>query len=82
MALKKYRPIACSFHDIIEHHAVLGNNVEVCFQIDADIEKYYTKILDMTTKAGEEFLHLKNGQTIRLDHIISINGSKMSDHSC
>lgn len=79
-AMKNYKPIACSFHDVLLHHATLKDEVELVFYVDKVQETVKTRIIDVLTKAGEEFLIISDGSSIRLDHIVSINDQYLSHH--
>jgi Rho-binding antiterminator len=82
MSLNKYKPIACTFHDVIEHHAVLKNLIDLCFIRKKEQITISTKIVDIFTMKGEEFITLDDGTSIRLDQIVSINKQKLNDHTC
>lgn len=75
MQKTKYQPINCSYYDELEAIATLRKKVEV---------EYYSKnkpvvingvgIKDLYTREKEEFVVLSSGLTIRLDHLIQVDG--------
>lgn len=70
-----YQPIDCSFYDRIEAAIVLRTPVLLEF-VDADNSPVTNRIHLVNTRIadGEEFVILENGQEVRMDRIISLNG--------
>lgn len=78
---KSYQPISCNYYDLLLAYATKRTIVDIQF-INASTKKVVTtqdQIADVYTKKGEEFMKLKNGLTIRLDKIISVNKHVLAD---
>lgn len=73
-----YRPISCSFHDILEANATLRKNIEICY-LDEQGERVqlHQVITDIYSKDKVEFIKLQNGQSIRLDYLITVDGQSL-----
>lgn len=72
---KDYKPIDCSFHDVLLAKATRKEKCRFVFALAADDVRHIEgKILDVYTKAGEEFMQLDNGQTFRLDSLKQLDG--------
>ena len=77
-----YKPIKCDFHELLLAKATLKEVCLIKFYMN-DLEfTRDTIIIDVYTKKGGEFMVLKSGETIRLDHIISLNNEKLPKISC
>lgn len=76
--MKAYRPISCDFYDILEALAVRRIKTTVEY---VDGEKSVTlkevMITDLQTRNKEEFMYLDNGQVIRLDQLLTVNGEEL-----
>ena len=73
-----YTPISCSFHDVLEASATLRKNVEICYQNDhGESTLIHQIITDIYSKDKVEFIKLQNGQSIRLDYLISVDGQRL-----
>jgi Rho-binding antiterminator len=79
--MEKYKPISCSFHDILLHHATLQDEVELLYYGMSEKKTLKTRLIDVVTRNGEEFLITSDGSRIRLDHVISVNVQILS-HFC
>lgn len=70
-----YRPINCSYYDELEAIATLRKRVTVIYQNDsAQVTLNGVGIKNLYAKDKEEFVVLTNGQTIRLDYLIEVDG--------
>ena len=80
--VETYKPISCSFYDIIEASATLKKLVQIrYFNIDEEeVLECNANIVDVYTEGKEEFVALSNGTIIRLDHIISIDSEKVEKY--
>ncbi len=77
-----YHPIACSLHDELEALATLRRPCRIVFRDDHDQVGVITEVIaDIFARDREEFIQLKNGMRIRLDHIVSID-DKRFDETC
>lgn len=76
-----YQPISCDLHDTLEALAINRRTVSVRFQdaTGAVIERR-GRIVDVFTHAHAEFMVLETGESVRLDHLVSVNdGGKLRD---
>lgn len=77
--MEVYKPINCSFYDILEAHATKKRYVRIQYftdihefiTVDAIIKDLYIKP-DQNGKA--EFMLLNTGLEIRLDRLVSVDG--------
>lgn len=80
MEKRPYQPIDCNIYDVLLAAATLQQVVELRYQNPStsskdEVEQQVRgRILDVYTKAGEEFLQLSSGEIIRLDHLIAFDG--------
>lgn len=80
---KKYEPINCSFHDVLLEKATFRKVTEITYHTVDGIQKQTKNIIkDVYTKSSEEFMLLDNGEVIRLDHIVSVDGALLPETSC
>ena len=78
--MAKYIPISCSYYDELEAHATLGKECEIIFTDEQGKEKVIRGIIKtFFIKDKVEFLQLENGEEIRLDKLISVDGKLLSD---
>lgn len=74
-SLNDYQPIRCSFHDVLEANATLSKKVEIVYrEEDGKHGQIKAIIKDIFNQNKAEYLKLHNGQTIRLDQLISVDG--------
>ena len=73
--MNTYTPIDCNTYDILLAKATLSVvcNIEYIAK-NGDTEQLKATIIDIYTKAKEEFMVLNNGLVLRLDEIISVDG--------
>ena len=76
--MSAYTPIACAFHDRLEHHAVRGEAVRVVWR-DGDTERAETvRILDVAARDGADWVVLGTAggpaHTVRADALVSVDG--------
>ncbi len=69
-----YVPINCSFYDYLEEVATLGRLSAIEYMEDNRSEKLESKIQTLVSRDKIEYMVLENGQSIRLDYLLSING--------
>jgi Rho-binding antiterminator len=69
-----YKPISCSFYDRLEEAATLRKEVNLEYYMGEKVERVATKIKTFELINKTEFMILVNGQKVRLDRIISIDG--------
>ena len=71
-----YVPVACGFHDQLEHHAVRGVPVEVVWR-EADAERRaVTTVADVAARDGADWVHLGTGDEVRADRLVSVGGAR------
>lgn len=70
-----YRPINCSYYDELEAIATLQKRVRVVYEgQDGPQTIEGVGISNLYSKEKEEFVVLTNGQIIRLDYLIEVDG--------
>lgn len=70
-----YKPIDCSFYDILEALATKKRYVRI--QYKTELHEFQTVdalIKDLYSKQGIEYMLLANGQEIRLDLLVNVDG--------
>ena len=76
--MNQYKLINCSFHDELEALAVLRQMCKIIYQTEDDtILEVDSQIVDVYAANQEEFIKLKDGNKIRLDRLISVNGKSI-----
>jgi len=77
--MKEYVPISCTFHDRLEHWAVLRKNVSIVY-LDGNEQREVTAVIsDVFAEGGADYAVLTpsdDGRAVkvRLDHIVSVEG--------
>lgn len=80
---KKYEPINCSFHDVLLENATFRKRITIVYnEIDGTQKEGNNIIKDVYTKNSEEFMLLDDGEIIRLDHIVRVDGLLMPKTGC
>jgi transcriptional antiterminator Rof (Rho-off) len=78
-----YRPIPCSFYDVLELAALKGQPVLLGFrQEDGREAEQEVRIVGLDTQGGAEFLRTADGLRLRLDAIAHLDGQRLSDGHC
>lgn len=73
-----YRSIGCSYYDQLEAYSVQRTRCSIIHRLnDADIVSEGI-IIDIFARDSAEFLKLDNGTEIRLDYIVSVNGTPVT----
>ena len=79
--MKKYKPISCSFVDIIEHYAVLKENVITRYKEADQILEKNAVIKTWYNDGKAEYMSLIGfDHDIRIDKIISINEHDLKNY--
>ena len=74
-----YKPIDCGVYDQLEVLAMRRTPCVVEFRDDDGSEETIEgPIVDVFSKAGEEFVKLSGDRFVRLDHLVRINGQAIS----
>lgn len=72
--MDEYRIVDCDFHDQLEELATLHQTCQIVYKTEAGNQlKVDDQIVDVYSEHHAEFLKLKSGPTIRLDHLVSVN---------
>ena len=70
-----YLPINCSFHDVLLEYATRKKYCKIQYFTEIrELVTVHSLIKDVFTAQKEEFAVLVQGERIRLDHIISVDG--------
>ena len=69
-----YQPIDCHYHDRLLDHATLRQVVKIAYSTAQGPQETMDVIKDVYTKEGAEYLLTKAGITIRLDHLLAVDG--------
>jgi Rho-binding antiterminator len=80
----KYTPINCEFLDRLEHWCVRKEHCEIVYRQGTFPRHLETAgiITDIYSRDKAEYLSLDNGEEIRLDKIVSVNGYELPVNSC
>ncbi|WP_035726941.1 hypothetical protein [Eisenibacter elegans] len=79
MIPQPYHPIDCNFYDILLDRATRVLTCHLVIQdFDGSQRELRSYIEDVYTQNHEEFLLLRNGQKLRLDQILSVDGIEPS----
>ena len=75
MSSPAYVPINCDFHSLLEDHATTRKPVLVSW-LDEQGRPQDSRLslVDVYSRAGEEFLRAASGETIRLDRLLAVDG--------
>lgn len=81
MTPKKYQPISCDFYDELELLALRKTVATIVIRQENDATKEIeSRIKTFYTKDKEEFMILANGEEIRLDKLVSVNGIQLRNY--
>ena len=72
-----YIPINCSFYDYLEEAATLENKAIIKYLNKGFVVTIEAKIHTLFIKNKVEFMELEDGQSIRLDNLISFDGKTL-----
>lgn len=67
-----YKPVDCSLHDTYEHHITLKTRLSISYLINDIEHTVQSRIKEIYTREGEEFMVINEGDTVRLDKVLSI----------
>jgi Rho-binding antiterminator len=74
-----YQPISCNFYDHLEATATMRKRVIIHYLDTSGKEtSILAKIKDLFVKEKVEYMVLDNGLTIRLDHILDVDGEQLA----
>lgn len=76
-----YHPISCEFHDRLEDLATLRKRARISFRDESGSDQYRdTVITDVFAREGAEYLSMDTGETLRLDHLVEVDGARLADY--
>lgn len=79
---QSYTPIDCAEHDELLALATLRQDMRcTILQPDGQQVSLAGVIADVYTSTGAEYLRLKDGDTVRLDRILTVNGRPFGRHA-
>lgn len=71
---EQYTPIGCSYYDQLELLAMHKSPTVLKYRDDQQAEQeLHAVIVDVYSQDKQEFIKLDDGQTIRLDRLISVD---------
>lgn len=72
-----YHPISCDYYDELEYLALRQKRIQIVFRKDNGSPCTKQAIIrTLQARQGEEFLILQDGQEIRLDQLITVDGKR------
>lgn len=76
-----YAPIAPEFYFVLETLAMRRQSARISF-VDADgvEQQRATTITDVYAREGVEYLLMGSGETVRLDHLVKVDGHCLADY--
>ena len=75
-----YLPVNCEFHDVLEASAMRRTTVEVRFLDDDGVMQQRTcRLVTLSARDGVERVELDSGEHVRLDRLVSVAGTALSD---
>ncbi|GGD47387.1 hypothetical protein [Pseudoxanthomonas indica] len=78
-AYSTYQPINCEFHDVLESVAVRRTVALIRYLDDDGLQaSLQSRIADVYSLQGAEYLRLASGERIRLDQLLSIDGVQLA----
>lgn len=76
-----YHPISCEFHDRLEDLATLRKAVHIRFRDESGADQQRDAVItDVFARNGEEFLSISNGELLRLDRLVEVDGARLADY--
>lgn len=69
-----YTPIACAFHDRLEHWAVRRQPVAVVWREGEAERSATTEIADVFARDGADWVRLGSGAEVRADRLVRVDG--------
>ena len=80
-----YTPISCSFHDILEHHAMRGDVVKVVWEASGVRREGSFWLLDVSAHDGADWIKMlpvgedsSKAFEVRLDRLIQVDGNELA----
>lgn len=74
-ASNAYQPVRCEIQNLLREYLTSSTLAEIVYRDDAgQVQTIHDVIRDLFSRAGQEFVFLGRGHTVRLDHILTIDG--------
>lgn len=74
-----YHPVRCEIHRILREYLTSSRLAEIVYRDDAgQIQITHDVIRDLFSRAGQEFVFLGRGQMVRLDHVLTLDGTAVA----
>ena len=74
-----YTPVACGFHDRLEHWAVRRTPVEIVWRADDGERTVTTTIDDVVARDGADWAVLGTSEAVRADRLVRVGGVAPGD---
>ena len=79
--MSKYTPISCSFYDELEALATLRKTCLIQYKdAQGELQQQKAIIKDFFIRDKVEYLLLNNGDTIRLDYLVEVDGKVLNKY--
>ena len=76
--MENYQPISCDFYDELEALATLRRSIRIEYRNEeGGGESVDAVIKDLFIRSKVEYMLLNNGQEIRLDHLLTVDGKAL-----
>jgi transcriptional antiterminator Rof (Rho-off) len=73
-----YQPVACRFYDELGLRMMRGTSCRLVVEHDGEQIERTGQIADLYTEGNVEYVRLDDNSTIRLDHIVKVDGVERS----
>jgi Rho-binding antiterminator len=80
--MKKYIPVSCALYDEFENAAVKKQECEIVYLEEDQEKSVKTRISTFKSFERQEFMILEDGTNVRLDRVVSFNGSPTKRINC
>lgn len=79
----KYKPISCTYHDILESVTVMREVCNIVYVDEQHVQHTVrSRITDIFARSGEEYIKLEDGTLIRLDRLRLVNETWFDTDKC
>ena len=79
--MSKYTPISCSFYDELEALATLRKSCLIQYRdAQGELQHQNAIIKDFFIRDKVEYMLLDNGDTIRLDYLVEVDGKVLNKY--
>ncbi|KPP99906.1 hypothetical protein [Marinobacter sp. HL-58] len=78
-ASNAYQPVRCEIHRMLREYLTSARLAEIVYRDDAgQIQTTHDIIRDLFSRAGQEFVFLGRGHMVRLDHVLTLDGTAVA----